>query len=258
MMRTDYAEVFQDARAAEKYDEVQYAADSQASAAGARQRRYLRRLVQDAFPLQSPTQHDFACGTGRAIGLLQGLVRGAHGYDSSAAMIERAQRSWSPAQWHLVDEDGPVPAPARSSGPSVVTAFRLLLNAPEEVRDRAVAFAAAALPTYTAGLLVLHNHGSSRSLRHLGARRNAGNSWFAELGDAEVNDLLDRHGFTLVGRRGCALFPAGWYRLRLTRPIVRWLDDLLCAVRVFDRYAVDVLYIARRDRPTAPPHWVHA
>jgi SAM-dependent methyltransferase len=249
-MRADYTEVFQDAKAVEKYEDVQYAADTHSTAVNARQRRYLRRLVRDAFPRQSPTQHDFACGTGRAVELLHGLVRGAHGYDTSTAMIERARDNGRLADWHVVDADGPVPEPEPTGGPSIVTIFRLLLNVPDGVRDRAVAFAARALPTYTSGLLVVQNHGSARSLRHLGHRRNAANPWFNELTDEQMYELFDRHGFTLVGRRGFALFPKGWYAPRLTRRIVRRLDDLLCALRVFDRYAADVLYIARRDRPT--------
>lgn len=252
-MRADYTEVFQNVKAVEKYDEVQYAADSHSTAVNVRQRRYLRRLVRDAFGQQSPTQHDFACGTGRAVELLHGLVRGAHGYDTSPAMIGRARENGRFAQWHVIDATGPVPTPEPTPGPSIVTVFRLLLNVPDEVRDRAVAFAARALPTYTSGLLVIQNHGSARSLRHLRHRRNATNPWYAELSDEQVYELFDEHGFALVGRRGFAIFPKGWYGPRLTRPIVRRLDDLLCALRIFDRFAADVLYIARRNRPSDPP-----
>jgi SAM-dependent methyltransferase len=254
-VRADYTEVFQNDRAVDKYDEVQYAADSHSTAVNVRQRRYLRRLVRDAFPQQSPTQHDFACGTGRAVELLHGLVRAAHGYDTSPQMIARARLNGHFADWHVVAPDGPVPAPAPTGGPSIVTVFRLLLNVPEDVRDRAVAFAARALPTYTSGLLVIQNHGSTRSLRHLRHRTKTGDPWFSELSDEQVYELLDRHGFALVGRRGFSIFPRGWYRPRLTRPLVRWLDTMLCASRLLDRYAADVLYIARRDRPTMPGGW---
>lgn len=254
-MRADYTEVFQDVKAVEKYDDVQYAVDSHSTAVNGRQRRFLRQLVSDAFPSQSPTQHDFACGTGRAVELLHGLVRGAHGYDTSPQMIERARENGRFAEWHVVNAVGPVPEPLPTDGPSIVTVFRLLLNVPVEVRDRAIAFAARALPTYPSGLLVVQNHGSARSLRHLRHRRNAANPWFNELTDEQVHELFDRHGFTLVGRRGFALFPKGWYGPKLTRPLVRRVDDLLCAMRIFDRYAADVLYIARRNPPSAPPEW---
>src|SRR2546429_238900 len=88
-MRTDYGQVFQDTSAVDKYERVVYAPDSHSSAVHARQRRYLRRLVVRAFPDRPPVQHDFACGTGRGVKLLRGLVREAHGYDPSAALLGR-------------------------------------------------------------------------------------------------------------------------------------------------------------------------
>jgi SAM-dependent methyltransferase len=244
--RDDYGQVFQNTTAVERYEDVQYAPDSQSTAVNERQRRYLRRLVRRSFRDRPPTQHDFACGTGRAIGMLQGLVSDAHGYDTSAEMMERGRLNGYKAQWHLIDEDGPVPVPEPAPGPAVVTVFRLLLNVPDAVRERAVAFAAEALPRPDSGLLVLQNHGSDRSLRHLRARRRAGDPWFNELSDQRVGEILAWYGFELVARRGCAMFPRGWYRPKATRPLVRALDDLLCAVRLLDRYAVDVLYVARR------------
>jgi SAM-dependent methyltransferase len=247
-MRADYTEVFQNPTAVEKYDDIQYAPDSHSTAVNARQRRYLRRLVRDAFPTQRPTQHDFACGTGRAVELLHGLVRDAHGYDTSPQMLARAAENGHHAHWHQIEEAGPVPEPEPVAGTSIVTVFRLLLNVPDSVRDRSVEFAARALPTYTSGLLVVQNHGSSRSLRHLRARRNVANPWFSELSDEQVTDIFEHHGFSLVARRGFAIFPKGWYAPRLTRPVVRAIDDLLCASRIFDRFAVDVLYVARRNR----------
>ena len=82
-MTTDYTRVFQDTDAVEKYETVTYAPDSYASRINERQRAYLRDLVVRQFGDRRPAQHDFACGTGRAIRTLHGLVREAHGYDTS-------------------------------------------------------------------------------------------------------------------------------------------------------------------------------
>lgn len=163
-------------------------------------------------------------------------------------MLDQARRNGFAAHWHVIDEAGPVPEPVPVDGPAVVTVFRLLLNVDDAVRDRAVAFAAKALPMPDSGLLIVQNHGSARSLRHLRHRRHADNRWYTELSDEQVTTLLERHGLALVARRGCGMFPRGWYRPKVTRPLVRRLDDMLCAMRVFDRWAVDVLYIARPRR----------
>ncbi|HWH00147.1 MAG TPA: methyltransferase domain-containing protein [Pilimelia sp.] len=248
-MRTDYTEVFQDTAAAEKYEHVVYAPDSYATAVSRRQRTYLRGLVRREFPYRRPVQHDFACGTGRAIRLLHGLVRAAHGYDTSAAMLAKASEVAGHATLHEVPADGPVPRPAESERPALVTIFRLLLNVDAAVRDRAIAFAAQLLPHRDAGLLVVENHGNRRSLRHLSHRRRANDPWFAELSHEEVAELLSRHGFTIVEQRGCTLFPQGWYARRWLRPLVRVVDDVCTRFRLFGNAAVNVLYVARRTAP---------
>src|SRR5439155_26933292 len=139
-------------------------------------------------------------------------------------MLATARAAGLRASWHEIPADGPVPAPEPTTGPAIVTVFRLLLNVPEQVRDRAIAFAARVLPTHTCGLLIVENHGSANSLRRLGRRRRAGQPWFAELSHAQVVDLLGRHGFTVVERHGFGVLPAGAYRLRVLRPFVRRLD----------------------------------
>jgi SAM-dependent methyltransferase len=245
-MHTQYGLVFQDSRAVDKYERVVYAPDSYASTINRRQRAYLRDVVSRAFPDRRPVQHDFACGTGRAIKLLHGLVRAAHGYDPSAAMLDRARAAGLFATWHEIPESGQVPAPATMDTPAVVTVFRLLLNVTDEVRHRAIAFAARVLPDADSGLLVVENHGNASSLRHLWHRRHTGDPWYAELSHADVAGLLGRHGFTIVDRRGFTLFPQGAYRRGWLRPVARRVDDLIARLGWFSRYATDVLYVARR------------
>ena len=245
-MRTDYADIFQEDDAVERYERVMYAPDSYSTAVSTRQRVYLRDLARRAFPQRRAVQHDFACGTGRAIRLLHGAVRAAHGYDVSAAMLERAREAKSQAELHEITPDGPLPTPATSEGPALVTCFRLLLNVPDEVRDRAVAFAAAVLEDPEAGLLVVENHGNRSSLRHLGARRHAGDPWFAELSHGQVTRLLARHGFEVVERRGFALCPPGVYRRRWLRPVARHVDNLVARLPWLAGACTDVLYVARR------------
>ncbi|BBH66128.1 hypothetical protein ACTI_28130 [Actinoplanes sp. OR16] len=241
-MTSEYTEVFRDTDAVEKYENVTYAPDSYASRINERQRSYLRTLVRREFPEHPPVQHDFACGTGRAIRALHGLVREAHGYDTSGEMMAKAADVGSRAYWHQVPIDGPVPAPVPAGFPALVTIFRLLLNVNDGVRDRALAFAAKALPHRGSGLLVVENHGNSGSLRHLRARRHDGERWFAELSHEQVERLLNRHGFEIVERRGFSMLTPSLHDSRLAR-----VAD--AAARRFpgtDGYAVNVLYTARR------------
>jgi predicted TPR repeat methyltransferase len=245
-MRTDYADIFQNSAAVEKYERVVYAPDSYSTAVSARQRAYLRRLVRREFTERRPVQHDFACGTGRAIRLLHGVVRAAHGYDASAAMLAKARDTGVYAKLHQIPDAGPLPEPATVDGPALVTVFRLLLNAPPDVRDRAIQFAANVLPHPGSGLLVVENHGNRSSLRHLRHRRNKSNAWFAELEHEEVERLLARHGFEIVERRGFAVCPSGAYRKGWIRPLARRIDNSAARTPRLANVCTDVLYMARR------------
>jgi SAM-dependent methyltransferase len=241
-LTTDYTKVFQDTEAVEKYENVTYAPDSYASQINERQQDYLRTLVRREFGELAPVQHDFACGTGRAIRTLHGLVREAHGYDTSAEMMAKAAEVGSVAHWHRVPPDGPVPDPVPAGTPAIVTMLRLLLNVDDGIRDRALAFAAKALPTPDAGILVVENHGNASSVRHLRARRHSGHRWFAELSHEQVGELLGRHGFEVIERRGFSMLTPSLHAHSLARAAD-------AAARRFpgsDAYAVNVLYTARR------------
>ncbi|WP_433074975.1 methyltransferase domain-containing protein [Dactylosporangium sp. CA-052675] len=245
-MDDNYANAFQNAGAIDKYAHVTYAPGSYAWHINRRQRAYLRGLIRRAFPDLRPTLHDFACGTGRAIRNLDGLVWRAHGYDTSPDMLAKAAELGTEARLHTVAAGGPVPEPVATDGPAVVTMFRLLLNVDDDVRARALAFAAKALPTAETGLLVVENHGNSRSLRHLRANRHAGRRWFAELSHAQVVRLLRRHGFEVVARRGFSMLTPGWYERPLLRRAARAVDGLACRIPGSAAWAVNVVYVARR------------
>jgi SAM-dependent methyltransferase len=241
---TDYTEVFRDAEAVEKYENVTYAPDSYATRINERQQDYLRRLVQREFGGVKPVQHDFACGTGRAIRTLHGLVSVAHGYDTSTEMMAKAAEIGAQAQWHQVPMDGPVPDPVEAGTPAIVTMFRLLLNVDDAVRDRALAFAAKALRVREDGILVVENHGNSSSVRHLRARRHSGERWFAELSHEQVESLLGRHGFEVVERRGFSMLTQSMHG----NPIARAADVAARKLPGTDGFAVNVLYTARRKK----------
>ena len=247
-MKDDYTDVFRSAVAAAKYDEVVYAPGTPAALINERQRAFLRELVTSAFGSVKPVQHDFACGTGRAIENLVGCVANAHGYDTSAEMIERARARGLPAEFHVVAPDGPVPNPAPADGrPAIVTMLRLFLNVDAEIRERAIEFAAKALPAADSGLLVIENHGNRASLRHLsGLRKRGDDAWFNELSHAEVREPLARHGFRVEDTRGFALLPQGTHRPAGLRPLARAIDAAGSRVHALAPYSRCVLYVARR------------
>jgi SAM-dependent methyltransferase len=240
---SEYTEVFQNPTVAEQYAERKYAPGTFSSLVSARQAGWLRGFVPNAFPVP-PVHHDFACGTGRIARMLAGLVSVSHGYDTSEAMLGKGRELGTPGFAHLV-EAGRAEPEADPLRPALVTAFRFVLNADPHLRDQLMEFASAALPDPESGLLLVENHGSSASLRHL--RRTFGrldtDMWFQELSHREVRDLFDRHGYELLGMQGFTLFTQGCYR-NPWRPLAKAADDALASP--LSQWATDVVYIARR------------
>jgi hypothetical protein len=98
------------------------------------------------------------------------------------------------------------------------------------------------LPTRSAGLLVVENHGNASSVRHLRARRHSGERWFAELSHEQVSSLLARHGFEVVERRGFSMLTPSLH----SSPLARAADAAARRVPGSDALAVNVVYTARR------------
>lgn len=243
-MRTDYTEVFRDSAAVDKYADETYASGSFSSIVSERQRQWLRGFITEAFD-DAPEHHDFACGTGRVARMLDGLVRGSHGYDTSDAMLTKARALGTPGTLHVIGETGSLPT--SDTRPVLVTMFRLLLNVSGEVRDRAMEFAAGMLPDPDSGLLVCENHGNSRSIRHLRKALGPGETdWFNELSKSDVEELFDRHGFDLVTTQGFTLLTQGFYRHAPLKWVAPGVDGLLARTRLGTALATDVIYVARR------------
>ncbi|MEV0645193.1 class I SAM-dependent methyltransferase [Phytomonospora sp. NPDC050363] len=236
-MRTNYTEAFRD-------DRELGAPRTFSAHVGARQREWLRAFTEAAFAWP-PVHHDFACGTGRVLRMLDGLTSAAHGYDISEAKLAEAREIGVPADLHVVRATGPLPSTMDIDVPALVTVFRLLLDAPPELRERAMEFAAGMLPTSDSGLLVVENHGNASSLRGIG-RSAGGVEDGAGLSHDEVGELFDRWGFELLTRQGFSLLTQGFYRVAPVRWLVPGLDSWASRRSFLAGRATDLLYVARR------------
>ncbi|MFC4335674.1 methyltransferase domain-containing protein [Salininema proteolyticum] len=243
-MVKNYTEVFQDKSAVDKYQDRTYAKGTYSTIVSERQGTWLKAFIEEAFP-DPPVHFDFACGTGRVARLVAGSVATTHGYDPSMAMLDKARSLGTPGELHHIEPAGDLPDIAETGRHHLVTAFRLLLNVDESVRDRFMQFAARALPTPESGLLVVENHGNARSLRRL--RKTFGrldaNMWFQELSHAEVEALFARHGFEIVSVHGFTLFTQGFYKQPI-KAVARPFDATFSGL--LSRSCTDVVYVARR------------
>lgn len=218
-------------------------ADHHASATDHRQRRYLRDLLRRWFPVRRPVQHDFACGTGRAIRLLHGLVHAAHGYDFSDAMLDRARNAGVHANLHLVAPTGPVPRVPHDARPLIVTCTRFLATVEPQVRELAIAFAAGALPDPQSGLLVVEHE------RRSGRRRRGPGP--APMSVRDLRLLLAKYGFQVIERRGFGLLTPGWYRWPGLRQVAFAVDTVVTWLPPLTDRCATAFYVAQRERHPA-------
>jgi hypothetical protein len=250
-MVEDYTSAFRSEQSATRYDKDVYSPNSYDTFIGRLQASWLRDFVREEFRGEAPTQHDFACGTGRIIEDLNGLVREAHGYDTSPDMLALAEKKGLTARFHQISPgETSVMVETESVDSVILTMFRLLLNSPESVRDSSLRFAAGILRQSNDGVLIVNNHGNRWSVRHLArlGRRREG-EWFHELSTRDVRKLAERHGLLIERCHGFGILPRRLHAGSRIRPAARWVDRWAARKAWLAPVSIDIIYTMRlRDR----------
>ena len=224
------------------YEREVYARDSHDRWVWEQQQRFLERFVAN---LPTPVRHylDFACGTGRVISFLESRVGSATGIDVSQDMLDYAGQKVTRAR--LVCGDA-TQDPGLLDGPyDLITAFRFLLNAGDELRGDALELFRSKLSDD--GYVILNIHGNRFSMRWPGTvvrrvllRQRDQN----QLSYWETKALLEKHGFTLTEVVGFALLVPRAYKLFGRRPAE--LFDALVRRAPFLRYfCIDLLFVCQ-------------
>jgi SAM-dependent methyltransferase len=202
---------------------------------------WLTEFVRQAYPQRIPRYLDFACGTGRITQTVAPLARESIGIDISSSMLEIA-RSKCP-QARFVEAD--LTRERLSLGRfDVVTAFRFLGNAQDELRKDAVRAVAELLQP--GGHFIVNNHRNPASVASL-LHRATGGSHGMDLTYFRLRRLLLDHGFTLLRVRaiGMWLFRSS---LQSRAQSTRWgnASESLLNARLFAPLAPDMVLIARK------------
>ena len=206
------------------------------------EREILLDVVARRFPdAASRSLLDFACGTGRILGVLEGRFGEAVGVDVSESMLAVARRSLSRATLVCCDVTrDPVALAGRRF--DLVTAFRFFPNAEPTLRDDAMASLRALLAP--GGLLVYNNHlraGSAAlrleaTLRAVGLR--SGKKPRHSMSDAEMDRLAAAHGLRVVESHRIGVLPVRKERRPLLgRALTRRLERAARHVGALGRFA---------------------
>jgi hypothetical protein len=238
----DYRDSFRTHEAARQYDEDIYRSGGHDAFLDNLQRHTLPPLVTAYFEGRRPIQHDFACGTGRSIEMFAGVTTEAHGYDVSPEMLARAQRRCPTAHFHTPDKHQKF---VNKDGDRLLTAFRFVLNAPSEARQAFGRWVAEAGEGSGRVLLLLDNHGNSRSIRTFAALyRRRRTERFNIMSSREVTRLLDNHGFRVIGRQGFGVLPRSLHRIRILSSFAQGVDRWASRQQWLAPVSIDVVYLA--------------
>jgi polysaccharide pyruvyl transferase WcaK-like protein/SAM-dependent methyltransferase len=215
--------------------------------------RILRSAVESRHTIPFKRHLDFACGTGRAIGFLDGLSEETVGVDISEAMLQKAGRQFPRTRFlrgdvfenpNLLDEVGPC---------DLVTLWRFVAPAEPELRRAALTAIAACMDE--GGLLVVNNNANRTSLLGLALRLRARvkgipfrpEPYRGAISHRELCHLLESIGLLVEETRAIAYLPEHVSR-RL--PSVLWMpfERIMARLNLAPAYAANQLVIARRPR----------
>ncbi|MEX2137779.1 MAG: class I SAM-dependent methyltransferase [Pirellulales bacterium] len=186
---------------------------------------------------------DFACGTGRIIGLGASYFVETVGVDVSESMLAKARSKVPQARFILADV---VRAPLDLGRFDVITLFRFLLNADAKLRDYVLDWLRQAIRD--SGTLIVNNHCNSNSVRgsihllrngiRLGKPRKV-------LSDRAVRDLLSKHGFRVVEQHGFKMMPSFENRTVLPGAVLNRFERLIASLPTSHRFMENHIYLCR-------------
>lgn len=245
-----YREQFRSDAAAATYDAREYAPDSYASVLWDLEREILDSvLIGLPVPPSGKIAYlDFACGTGRVLAHLQDRVDQAVGVEISPAMAERARARTHGAEIRCEDLTVERERPAERF--DLITAFRFVLNADDDLRAAALAALATRLRDGESRLVV-NNHGNLMSVKVLGwpafaRRRRRGRQTSGNLlAHRHLARLFDEAGLRVVERRGMGLL-SGRLGRRLGAERTRRLERAAARSVLGQRLAVNQVYVLAR------------
>ena len=208
--------------------------------------RHLRDIVARTFGAKKVARClDFACGTGRITQVVASLAAETVGVDVASGMLEVARAKVPMATFVHAD----LTTDARDLGTfDLITSFRFLGNAQDEIRIAALRTLNALQPT--GGLLIVNNHRNPLGLARIVARAR-GDRQRLELTHARLRRLLRRAGYEIrdarpIGAwqwRGALLNAAG------SRPVREERLERLFGLSMFVPIAPDAVIAAEKIRP---------
>ena len=247
MTGSSYRNTFGATASATSYDTNVYASGSSAELLWRVEAAILRAEVEAASRGRPhPEYLDFACGTGRITALLE-KMGDTTAIDVSPYMLERARQKCSRAKFLCTDITAPGVAPEGKY--DVITSFRFLTNAEDELRRAVLAGLFDRLKDD--GVLIVNTHGNPFSYRllllpyHWAKDRIRSRPLFGYLSNRMTRSLLDAAGFRVQKIIGMGFVPEKLLWLLPTR-LAAAVERALAGRKYIQATALNQMFICTK------------
>lgn len=250
-MSTTYKGHFLTEAEAARYDRDEYGEGSYGQVLGELEQAVLQKLVREFRQTHARIRYlDFAAGTGRIAGFMEGLVETATAIEISESMAARARARLRTTR--VLCRDITARGGELEGKYDLITAFRFFLNAEPELRLAAIKALAARLQD-DRSWLVFNNHGNLWSLKIIGwpyhrlrSFRGGRKPYGNYLRHAEVKRLLTRAGLRIARVIGLGVL-GGKLFSRLPFERGSRLEERLAASAFWSKFGQDQIYVACLD-----------
>jgi SAM-dependent methyltransferase len=228
------------------YDEVMYAPDSYDSFIWSLEEPVLRAVASAL--VRPPTGLrflDFACGTGRIIGALEGFATECLGVDTSPQMLSAARKKVPGAQFRAADI---VAEPEAVPGPyDLITAMRFFVNTEDEMRRRVMPILGGLLAGPDSRLVFNIHMNTLNLLPNRVYRRLHGWPPFRSMTYWQARNLLRESGLEIAELHGFGLAPQRLHR-GLLASTSRWVDRRGAGRTPLSWVCRDLVFVCRMSR----------
>jgi predicted TPR repeat methyltransferase len=211
------------------------------------EQQILKQILKSYYSGRESHLLDFACGTGRIIGFLQGQVTTTTGVDVSKSMLQIARQKILQSELILGDLTRENILGNRRF--NLITAFRFFLNAQPSLRREAMQTIAKHLTDD--GLLVFNNHMQRTSIMHIILRAwsllRYGRDNKRYLSLEQIRSLVDEAGFRIIKIFHWGLLPATDNHMPLPPSLLVRLENRASRCRLLRPLAQNTIIVCAKD-----------
>lgn len=208
------------------------------------EQRALDGIVRDHVPPGKVAHLDFACGTGRVLGLFRNRFTSATGVDVAPSMMAVAREVAPEAE--LIEADLTQQDALGDRQFELITAFRFFPNAEPELRQSVLRVLARHLSPR--GVLVFNNHKNRNSLPGRVSRGLGRAAPGPTMIDSEVRALIADAGLRVAAVVPLARLPFSENHPILPIPLLESLERAISGLPGLSGIAQDVIYVCARAR----------